>query len=632
MDLSSAYSVLANIYANFSKKAGCFYVYSYTPVYDSSTKNTYKKNITSIGKISSESGIGFIEFNAKFLRAHPEFINLKVFRKAKNTIHIESKENDSVSLSAADSSDLLEAHHMKIGASYFIVEALKKSFSGRALKALYDSRKISKTQYDILLTVLVYSIYEGVKHLGAIEYFIRDHIVPFNGNINKDSIQRLYAVLDSQLIIDFYKKKQEIMQAEFLSKKENGLNNRKFIALDGSNIDISSRRINCADYGKAKSGNETPIINFLSLIDQTTGTLLGHCTYSGHTTDIATLEGSVKQLSYYGCKNYTLIVDRGYWSVYNLSVIYNFGIDVIAHVKTSQSTAIRKFINSVVDDMSVGNGCVKIEQNGEVNYASRFKYSWNYYDIKAQKKVNKPIYLYAFYNPAIATSAKEQLISEVAELNSEYEEYKQKLANAIAKHKKKPEMPSLKNKHETLIDDGIIVLNKKYNRYDICNEKAYKYIQACGIWVLASTSEFDCEDIYTRYRQRNEIEVMYRYFKNHVDANTLNTSTEESFKAKLFIGLLASEFLNSLKLKTLEWNKTASDKQKVKLKDNSMYMTFKDLDTLECIRHGETIIPITNILKRHEALFNMMDIDPIVLQNTKLKKATLDDDMGLTVC
>ena len=47
---------------------------------------------------------------------------------------------------------------------------------------------------------------------------------------------------------------------------------------------------------------------------------------------------------------------------------------------------------------------------------------------------------------------------------------------------------------------------------------------------------------------------------------------------------------------------------------------------------GETIIPITKILKRHEALFNMMDIDPIVLQNTKLKKATLDDDMGLTVC
>ena len=60
-----------------------------------------------------------------------------------------------------------------------------------------------------------------------------------------------------------------------------------------------------------------------------------------------------------------------------------------------------------------------------------------------------------------------------------------------------------------------------------------------------------------------------------------------------------------------------------------MYMTFKDLDTLECIYHNNTIIPTPNILKRHENLFNMMDIDPIVLQNTKLKRATLDDDVGL---
>ena len=99
----------------------------------------------------------------------------------------------------------------------------------------------------------------------------------------------------------------------------------------------------------------------------------------------------------------------------------------------------------------------------------------------------------------------------------------------------------------------------------------------------------------------------------------------------MFIGLLASEFLNSLKLKSLEWNKTAPEKSKVKLKENSMYMTFKDLDTLECIRHGDVIIPTTTILKRHEALCNMLGIDPVVLQNTRLKKATLDDDMGLTV-
>ena len=62
-----------------------------------------------------------------------------------------------------------------------------------------------------------------------------------------------------------------------------------------------------------------------------------------------------------------------------------------------------------------------------------------------------------------------------------------------------------------------------------------------------------------------------------------------------------------------------------------MYMTFKELDTLECIYHDDTIIPTSNILKRQENLFNMMNINPVVLQNTKLKKATIDEDMGLVL-
>ena len=132
-----------------------------------------------------------------------------------------------------------------------------------------------------------------------------------------------------------------------------------------------------------------------------------------------------------------------------------------------------------------------------------------------------------------------------------------------------------------------------------------------------------------RYRQRNEIEVMYRYCKNHVQADTLRVSNDDHFNAKLFLGLISSEFLNTLMMRIVEWNKDKPKKDQVKLKDNSMYMTFKDLDTVECIYHNNTIIPTTNILKRHENLFNMMGIDPIVLQNTKLKRATLDNDIGL---
>ena len=38
-----------------------------------------------------------------------------------------------------------------------------------------------------------------------------------------------------------------------------------------------------------------------------------------------------------------------------------------------------------------------------------------------------------------------------------------------------------------------------------------------------------------------------------------------------------------------------------------------------------TIIPTTNMLKRHENLFKMMQINPIELQNTKLKNSVIEE-------
>lgn len=43
MNLSSAYSVLSNVYANYSRASDCFYVYTYRPFYDPEKKRTLKK-------------------------------------------------------------------------------------------------------------------------------------------------------------------------------------------------------------------------------------------------------------------------------------------------------------------------------------------------------------------------------------------------------------------------------------------------------------------------------------------------------------------------------------------------------------------------------------------------------------
>lgn len=100
-------------------------------------------------------------------------------------------------------------------------------------------------------------------------------------------------------------------------------------------------------------------------------------------------------------------------------------------------------------------------------------------------------------------------------------------------------------------------------------------------------------------------------FYNFED-NALKASAEPSFDAQLFISLLAKEFLYSLKLKTLSYNKEASFKDKVTCLQNSLLLSLKDLDTLENIYiNANTIIPTNNMQNGFENLFQMLQIKAI---------------------
>lgn len=75
--------------------------------------------------------------------------------------------------------------------------------------------------------------------------------------------------------------------------------------------------------------------------------------------------------------------------------MYNLGLDFIVHAKLSMGT-LKTFIKYIINDLSVGNGCQKIEQNNEISYCQCHELKWSYYDIKSAKKCRKPVYLYTY--------------------------------------------------------------------------------------------------------------------------------------------------------------------------------------------------------------------------------------------
>lgn len=177
---------------------------------------------------------------------------------------------------------------MKFGASYFIKSVIEKSASGRALKQL----NLSKIRYEQLLTLLIYIIARGMEQIEAVEFYVREHIVPYKKNMNKDVLYHLWKQLDEPTQRKFFHLKQSIIHNVLhkIGKKDNP----KYFALDGSNCDCYSKGIGKAAFGKSKSGTDIPIVSYQSMIDQQTGELVSCYPYADFTPNISTLEGAIK--------------------------------------------------------------------------------------------------------------------------------------------------------------------------------------------------------------------------------------------------------------------------------------------------------------------------------------------------
>ena len=79
--------------------------------------------------------------------------------------------------------------------------------------------------------------------------------------------------------------------------------------------------------------------------------------------------------------------------------------------------------------------------------------------------------------------------------------------------------------------DNIIILDKTTNRFIFNNEKGNIYCHESSVWILASSLRLNLEDAFNAYRERNNIEVMYRYLKDQVDASTMHVSSDTSLQA-----------------------------------------------------------------------------------------------------
>ena len=457
----------------------------------------------------------------------------------------------------------------------------------------------------------------GTGRLGDAGLWVKDHLVPDReSSFDRDCVHRVLSGLGSDFVLRFYRTKADIRTNDSLKKA--GIGEECIsLALDGTSYDSWSQSL-MAGHGKNRSGSDAKIMSLMVLMDRGTGQVFYHQTPAGNIPDIATPESAARHCGYPGNGMLMPVADRGYWSCCNVNACLANGTLFLIHVKL-HSVLMRRIITGLGPGLKYGEGCVKIEKNGETNYGIMTEKDWMWLDPEDNQHKTAKIYCYVFFNPELYTSAISRLLDRVTEINALLAGYRKECAEAARKHKKMPPRPELTAEQKKLIDDESIVPDPGTASYRINYVKHDPKLIVEGCRMLASNRRLSVEQAFSDYRRRNAIESLFRDLRNETGLDTVGAQKRVTYEARQFIGVLASELHTEIRACADRYNLKQPVSERLSLKRNSVHATLMELENLEATWDGKTLIPTSNLSKKQAKLYEACGLDPVELKDPRLE-------------
>lgn len=272
--------------------------------------------------------------------------------------------------------------------------------------------------------------------------------------------------------------------------KDNVNNNHIYLSIDGTNVNNVSEGVTLKEYGHAKDNDDEPIVNLTYAFNQTNYRPLAYDIYKGSITDMAQINGFLKKISDFGLEKVSLILDIGYFSRKNIDAIMRKCAGFIMMVKEN-NTIIKEKINEVLPFItSMKYHIEEHDVYGVTIYDKLFKqdsdaekrYFHIYLDKKRQDVQSKKL----------LQNLKQQLLLMQKEIGNTYNE-------------------SYNNDYFEYQLDNNIIKNVSLN-YDVIDETCKRY----GFFCIISSSQMTAEEALTTYRNRDEIEKIYRTLKSQL--------------------------------------------------------------------------------------------------------------------
>lgn len=402
----------------------------------------------------------------------------------------------------------------KIGASLAISRLAEELSLTSCLKSCFDDRA------DLILSLITYYTISRDSAAMLYEDFMFDHYGIIHDIASEATISRLF---NQDMTSDKLDKFRSMWLAHHIANQKRDKDGNRpihfYVDIDSTNINSAGRKCEMTEFGKAKADEDLKQVNFAYFYDRASGMPIFYDTYYGSINDIAHLRNGLDIFTAnLGVEvrdlNLEFILDRGYFSEVNVRHIEKHGYSFAIMGKDGVvfSDLVRNYgdrVRSTENFMETGRYGLRIRGKG------------------FNTKKSNDYYLYLYYDQQKATEERIGLETKIMQ------------AKKAIEGKKKDTNGGLKRTYHDYLD---IVEDEKHNiiSWKINSAVLDEKLAQCGFFWIVSNMEKSCEEIITAYKQRDEIEKSFRYVKSEGDLNKTYAQSDNSLKAKVFMGFLVS--------------------------------------------------------------------------------------------
>jgi transposase len=532
---------MATIVYQTDKRSGITYAYQSVSYWDKEKKQSRARR-TLIGRVDTETG------------------------KVVPTDGRNRKTQDGMAPSKRGSKKAEMVHRSFYGATY-LLDAI-----GEKLGITHDLKQCFPDIYRQILSIAYYLILEDSTPLYRFEKWGVLHKHPYGTNITSQRSSELFASITEESKQRFF-----ILQGKRRLEKE-------FWAYDTTTLSSYSETLKQVQYGHNKEHDLLPQLNLALVFGQESNLPFYYRKLAGNIPDSRTVRHLLEELDNLGYSRVKLVMDRGFYSEYNINCLFQNYVKFLVSVKMSL-VFVRKELDAIYDTF---RSFEHYNENHEL-YCRTVRTTWNYSQERPYKgdtlQESRRLYIHYYYN-----------IDKAAEDEKDFDRRLIALKQELESGKPVPE-------HEKLYQQYFTVKTtpRRGTRVQVNEKSVIKARRYYGFFALITNETMDAVTALELYRNKDVVEKAFGNLKERLNMRRALVSSEQSLDGKLFVQFVALIYLSYIKKQM---------QVKGLLKDYTLPGLLDKLDVIECFEQPGKLLRVGEILDKQEQLYFDLGVVP----------------------